>query len=354
MQYYQITGITEADVFSEENDNRRKLRQIALKINTNTKKFNAALHDEAFFFLEEISDNYASIGILSKSNKNIFNLAFEYLNKIQLELSDVNLEEITFEDFSSMLYPASRNDFIDSPDEILEKFDLDVLKNRHFSDLRYAEYLIEKSDKAYVYNAMKGQAVNDEFKNELDRIYAGRKLKNGEGHPVHYMLQTDDRNLLQNMTHTLLSALLANQRIKNKRVTTLCLAPDCDIPMRMIDCLFKSNIGGTIVIENKLQNIDESDKANSDRDMIERICMFVKKYSSQVLTLIGMPRECSKIKELYFENLGNIAFIELEEKLLSNDDAVNHLKDLAKGKGLRADKKLISQIEAKSYIQFQK
>ena len=77
----------------------------------------------------------------------------------------------------------------------------------------------------------------------------------------------------------------------------------------------------------------------------------MKKYKNQVLTVFCLPRECTKARDIFYENLGNVSIIELKEEFVSGERAVNFLKMLAKDIGIRADKRLFEKLEdEKGYL----
>ena len=39
----------------------------------------------------------------------------------------------------------------------------------------------------------------------------------------------------------------------------------------------------------------------------------MKKYRNQVLTVFCLPRECTKVKDIFYENLGMTSFVEIKE-----------------------------------------
>ena len=85
--------------------------------------------------------------------------------------------------------------------------------------------------------------------------------------------------------------------------------------------------------------------------MIEQLCKTMKKYRNQVLTIFALPRECTSLKDIFYENLGSTSFVELKEDFMSGDTAVNFLKGLAGNHGVRCDKKLFSMLEEdKNYL----
>ena len=69
------------------------------------------------------------------------------------------------------------------------------------------------------------------------------------------------------------------------------------------------------------------------------------KYALFIYTVFCLPRECTKSKDIFYENLGITSFVELKEEFVSGDRAERFLKMLAKDNKIRADKKLFDKLE---------
>ena len=77
----------------------------------------------------------------------------------------------------------------------------------------------------------------------------------------------------------------------------------------------------------------------------------LKKYRNQVLTIICLPRECQRLKELFYEELSNVSIVELKEKFVKEKEAERFLENLAEEKQISADAKLANKIqEGKGYL----
>lgn len=77
----------------------------------------------------------------------------------------------------------------------------------------------------------------------------------------------------------------------------------------------------------------------------------MKKYRNRVLTIFCFSRECTKTKDIFYENLGSTSFIELKEEFVSDERAECFLKMLAKEQHIRTDKSLFCDLKAeKGYL----
>ena len=350
MQFYRFEGITVDNKLIEETDSFRANREKTRKISMNTISFNRLRQDKAFSFVSAIHDYKVEIGIVVIKPVDISELAFEFLKAIDIELTETSLEEVTFNSLYGMLRRADSNDFIEDDDRILERFELDKL-TRCINGIDFGENTFEDCSKQNVYAEAERFLANDTFIPELDRIYAGSARVRAGGHPVHYMIQTDDRDIRKGMYRLLLQALHANGRLRSTRYSYLDLKPGEDFSRYAYECLYKSSTGGTIIVRYLANDDTEDDHASCGRDTIETLCETMKKYCNQVLTVLCLPRECTNSKELFYENLGTISIIELKEEFVYGERAEKFLRVLARNSGIRTDKKLFSMLEEdKGYL----
>lgn len=340
MQFYKLEGFTVAEKLSEENENRHAVRR---KIAMKTNAFYQRRQGGAYLFVAEVSEGTVTIGAIVRDSADVSKLISEYLRAIDVELKDTCLEEITLNTLRNMLGCADRSNYICDDDRILERFDLDKLNGRF--GVEYGENILDDFDRDDIYAEAEKLLAKDAFTPELDRIFAGSAKKRGGGHPVHYMIQTDDREIRNGMCRTLLRALYANNRLRSKRYCFLDFRPGESFSDVVYDCLYKSSVGGAVVVRYLAGDDTEDDYASSGRDTIESLCAVMKKYRHQVLTVFCLPRECTVSKGIFYENLGNISMVELKEEFVFGERAKAFLKMLAKDNGVRTDKRLFARLE---------
>ena len=351
MQFYKYEGSTAAEEWTEENDDRRTVRQRARKIAMKTSGFNLQQENKACLFVSNVSEGTVTIGVIVRDHAAVEELVSAFLQTIETELTDARLEEITFKTLHNMLNCADRYDYIIDEEEILEQFDLDKLSGRFGRGIDYGEAVFMCGSKKSVYNDAGKFLAKASVVAELDRIYAGSAKCKVNGHPVHYMIQTDDRDTRKDMYRVLLRALYANHRLNSKRFCFIDFKPGENFSAMLYDYLYKSNIGGAVVVRYLAGDDTEEEYASSGRDTIETLCEVMKKYNNQVLTVFCLPRECTQSKDIFYENLGNISIVELKEDFVYGEDAVSFLKTLAKDTGIRTDKSLLSRLEeGKGYL----
>lgn len=157
-------------------------------------------------------------------------------------------EEITIHTVCTLLSRAERNSYIEDAEKAFEQFDLGRLGTRYCPEFSFRENLIREADRSDIYNEAKRLSAMKQFLPELDRIYAGRISLQITGHPVHYMVQTDDTDICRKTVHLLLKSLYASGRLKNRRYSTVAFETADEISRQTFDQLYKSNSGGAVIV----------------------------------------------------------------------------------------------------------
>ena len=150
MQFYKYEGFAVDAKWSEENDDRRVMRERVRRISIKTNAFNQHLRRAAFLFVEDASGDTVTIGVIVRKSTDLLKLISDYLQTIEVQLKDTCLEEVTFKSLSNMLSCADRADYIDDDATVLEMFDLDKLTWRFGRSVEYEENILDVCTKRYV------------------------------------------------------------------------------------------------------------------------------------------------------------------------------------------------------------
>lgn len=351
MLFYKVEGII-ANANAENDDSRKAYRENVRKLAIKSDDFNQKFCRNSFYFISDCTDGVMTIGIISERSEDINEMLKAYLNHIEYELKDVVVSEITINSIENLLSSADRHDYINDDYEILERYGIDKITGRRSRGIEYGENLIEARSKNEVFTSAEKYLLHNTLLPELDRIYAGSSVNRTYGHPVHYMLQTDDRDTRRESYKLLLQALYANNRLNSRRYCFLDFKPGESFSMMAYNTLYKICDGGAVIVRYLANDDSEDDNfASGERDTIEKICEVVKQYQNQVLTIICLPRECKSAKSLFYENLGTMTIVEIQEEFVSDERAASFLKMLAKENHIRTDKNLFSKIkEGKGYL----
>ena len=347
MRFYKLQGTITDEKWIEENENKRLQRKNIHALIRKSNEYNRKLDNQnkEFLFLSDVSGAAFSAGIILNSSADLLKLSADYVKSLGLNIVDLNVEEITLFRLSDMLRDADHEDYVEDDDEILERFGLDDLSGRYGRLLRYGENIIEEQSKKQIYqNAGKIQ-MDDDLIPELDRIYKGKPQPSITGHPVHYFIQTDDHDARKHASRMLMQALYSGQRIHSRRYCFLDIGTRNDPSEYQLECLYKSCDSGTIIARFTAGESAEDDYATGEIDTAIHLCEVMKRHRNHVLTIFCFPRECTKIKELLYENLGSVSIVEIKEKPASGEQAQTYLKRMAKERSIRTDKNLISMLE---------
>ena len=351
MLFYKIEGSL-VKIDAENEDSRKAHRANVRRIAIKSDEFNEKFCRDSFFFVSNSSDGILTVGVIAERQGEVRETLKAYLKHIECELADIVVTEITFNSIQNLLCSADRQDYIADDDEVMEKYGLDKISGRRGRSIDFGENIIDERSQSEVFSNAEKYLLNKTFLPELGRIYAGGASSKPYGHPVHYILQTDDRDTRREAYKTLLQALYANNRLISKRYSFLDFKPGESFSVMMYDALYKVCSGGAVVVRY-LANDDSEDNgfASSERDIIENICEVAKRYRNQVLTVICLPRECKNAKSLFYENLGTMTFVEIQEDFVDGEQAGSFLKMLAKENKVRTDKALFAKLEAdKGYL----
>lgn len=351
MQFYKVTATLSDEKWSEENNDYRVRDERKRKIMSMSEEFNQRNGDECFCFVSTIRCNVITCGIISADCADMHKKLNDFFKTIKVKVRDIKTDEITFGSICSLLTTASHGDYINDYDEVLERFELDRINGRHFRGIEFGENLLDSYiSKISLYETSAKLLAEKTMNPELDRIFKGKRNTKAFGHPVHYFIETDDRDTRKVMYRTLLQALYANDRLNSRRYCFVDFKPGQDFSHIVYDSLYKSCIGGAMVVRYLSgDDSDDNEYASGEFETVSVLCETMMKYRNQVLTVFCLPRACEKTKLSFMENLGNIGMVEIKEDLAYGAQAVEYLKMLSKNRHIRPDKKLYGKLDFEKY-----
>ena len=364
MRYYEIKADAVAgnagEYGEEENESeilfrrRRADRERSAEIGVKAERFNRRFDGNTEIFVADIKKRQIIMGAITREDELCMQAVREFINAIEYpaDPASVSMEEVVLSDVCSLMERADTMDYIADKDNYLENFDLSRLYHNGFRRNMFGEDLITETGKDELLKKADECMSDETLIPELKRIYQPSKLKMIKGHPVHYLIETDNTEIRKNVCSTLLSALHDSGRVKNLRYSYTNLDPAEGINGSFLDDLYKSAAGGSLIIHIPSDTGEEDSRyASVMMSGVEAVCEQMYACHNDVLTVICMPRECKKIKNVIYENLFGTGLVEIKEDLADREKSEKYLRLLAKKNGIRPDKKLFSMLnEEKTYL----
>lgn len=340
MLFYKIdTTLIDEDSLPTSRE-RDSFRTLAAEYKEKSDSFYHKNKEQRFFFVSNTNSGHVVMGAISNNADIIEKDCNKYIRLLGIKVNNIRIEEITLRSMNSLLSTASRNDFIDSDDVILECFGIDCLVG-HRSYSSYGESMIDTNlSKDELIKKSNNLLMEDTLTAEINRIYEVPATKSSSGHPVHYLVRTDNRDNRKSIYKTLLSALYANNRIRSKRYCFVDYDDTSNPPDGEYDALYRSCENGAIIVRYLTEEASGGQFAKSGENVIAALCEFALRYRNKVLTVFCLPIEAEKARSVLLSNLNNTALIELREDIVNSERANEYLKMMAKNYKIRTDKNL--------------
>lgn len=341
MMFFSIRAETQN---KKEIKAREARRTYALTTQSKNDDFYQKHRRNVFMFIAEIAGSQITAAIFIKSdylaNISIDSLAETYFEMLGIKCKGIQTTEITYSAVRSLLNSSNREDYIKDDCATLKMLNLNLLDEINFSesilfDIPQKKALLETADRLL---------CGDSLKPEISRIFEGSTKSIKAGHPVHYMIQTDNGDTRSQIIDTLLCALYSAGRIKSKRYCSMVYEPDDCPPDNKFHRLYESCKGGAMVIEYSCSDETEDDHARPGVEIISRLCDTAKKHKNDVLTVFCLPYSCERIKSTFVEHLGSMALVPLTEDVVFGERARSYLRQMAHNVGLTADRSLYRNI----------
>ena len=317
------------------------------------------------FFFEKCDQtcHIAVTNILYKKQKSVLCAAIkrgvlnektvtDFLHEIDLGFTRFSIHETTLESYFNLLRTASRNDFISDEDDVTDKLNISALDRRSYMcDIRFSETIFRRVIKEKTLREQAGALLCDtSLSEELNRIFQGSSAKKVNGHPVHYILQSDSREVRNNMLKVLLSALYMYGRIESRRYCEISYDGDDVLDETALNLLYESSSGGTIAVSFSEDDQREGEHARVGTDVVAGLCEVMRKNRNSVLTVFCLPKANPKVKDAFIEHMGAVTIVPICEEAAFGDRAREYLRDLAGEQGVKPDKSLCKPIvDGKGY-----
>ncbi len=193
----------------------------------------------------------------------------------EIEITPVKCEhkEITFREIASMLAVASQMGSISDSSEALNQFDLgNVARYKRFLSEDVLDRNVTKAELFQHANSLKSSSL----KEELNRIFYEMNHRGFAGHPVHYLIKSDDVDFQNAVVNDLALALIKVNRLVSRRICKV----DCrNTAMTLFPSIYRTAFGGTVCISLPCSANEESNDIVRAEDGIERAVHASHKWS---------------------------------------------------------------------------
>ena len=348
MIFYKVTAILSDEKWLEEHRDGRIETEHKRQIAADSEIFDQKNIFDGYLFVASIEHNEITCGAIDLKNTDIMKPLQAFFKAIRVKGKGFKTEEITLSSLSNLLRKADRYSFIDDDEDVLDRFGINIVNNRSRFGISYGENLIRPfPNKTHLYTKSEKMLAKETLTTELDRIYSGKSKSGAFGHPVHYFVETSDRETRKTLYGTLLEALYDNNRLQCRRYCFTDLKPGEEFCHISYDLLYKSCIGGAIVVRYLADDdSEEGEYANSTRETISTLCETMMRYRNQVLTVFCLPRVCEKTRQLFLEYLGTVGMVEIKEDLANKAKSTGYFQLLCKERHIRPDRNLFAKLEA--------
>lgn len=346
MLFYQFTGkLKETPRVIDPREAKQEKRAKAAMIKVKTEQYAESRKDGAFPFVSGISEAEVVCGAILTDKLDLERIAADFFDAVGPEAEYASSYEMTYQSFRELLTAAEREGLISDDYAVLDRFGISELNRFDHRRIPFSEGMIDaETDPDALYAEARKHLAGETLSPELDRIFMSEKQKKLLGHPVHYLIESDDDQFSKRIMQTLLSALYTKGRIISRRYAEFDTGSD-RIRNDVVRSVYEACSGGTVVITLSNPFCEDGDELEAfGEDVFDTICDSASEYSNRVLFIFRLPRECMAIKKRIAEFLGGLSFVEITEDIVSGEKARKYLEALAKDSPVPADETLFSRI----------
>jgi len=349
MQFYKmIVTVNAGEENIEREIDRSERRQYAEEICQRSEEFYLNNGKQAYFIVYSKEQGKMSVCVFANVGVDVSSLAHSYLAYIDVASVSHTLSEITFDNATDCLSSAVRYDFIEDADQLLEKLELITLARR--MSFAYSESIISERAAAVIKKEAKELCVDGSVIPELNRIYASAGISL-IGHPVHYMVETDDNDVRRRSYKMILDALYSTGRLRSKRYVFLNLTNNDSADAHCFEALYKTSEGGAVVVRYELESSRRGNDETVNSEVFSMVGSIARRYCNSVLTVVCIPNEYPEIKREILKSLDKLCIVPIFENRMVNDAAKEFLTSLAKSRGVEPTQLLLCKVDSdRAYV----
>lgn len=264
-----------------------------------------------------------------------------FAEKLFDNIADIKVSEGKMFDFVNNIGDAEIDSYLTDSSATIDRLGLGF-----FHEICHGSFderiVTEHKTKTSIYADVNKYFLDEEYKRELDRIYAGKTLKKPIGNPAHYFMVSNDDDARMVRNRNLVFSLFHKGRINTKKYTIIGLR-DRRISEWHIEQLYRINADGVIVLRVDEDILFESETRNY-KCRWSGIVNIIKRYASSVVTIISMDNASMNTRNKIISSLHGIALIKFYDQEYKGDSAVDCFCEIARQNGTNAPESEIEKI----------
>ena len=321
----------ECEVFGikpESMDNGGELtRQACRSYCHHTEEFNRHREGKTGCFITDAQETTLNISALTE-DKDPLALTRDYLYHLGLTDKNITFEETDFITLCTRAVVSDRVNLLSDDETFIQAYGF-VYSSR--MRIPFGEGILRGRNRQELTRDMKRCLVSEQMTPEIDRIWQGQALPGVKGHPVHYMLYTDNTDQRRQMGRILLDALYVKGRIANRRFGFYDMSEQDSECRDDLKCLYAANRGGAVLIRfSAEEDDDDGEYAGGAHRNLEFLGELVEKYRHEVLTVFCLPLASDVLRQMILANIPSVSVVEIREDSVDEAAARRCLRYLAK------------------------
>ena len=183
-----------------------------------------------------------------------------------------------------------------------------------------------------------------ELEAEAERINACADTDSFLGHPVHYILEENNRFKVIDTIDLLVDTLYHANRLQSARIIMIDADTFDRAPRRaffdrapakeLLSYLYQNFTGGTIVMSVSAAGSDD-EYADASEELIEKVCQFAVKYRHEVLTIFHIPQHNTEARRAISAYLNNeLTMLTISEAPSDYEQALAYMQMLCENKNI--------------------
>lgn len=337
VRYESPLPFGEATVCSEDNDKKKKEEQ---DIEERLQKLNAgvyALTSEGDFYavVYRADDDFLDFAVATWPEKitvtkitNKLEWAVDSIYNV-VDAKAVSIAEITAKKYTMMIEESDNREYLKRSTRKTERdLELNYFDNSFF---KINEILAprEKLNKKNALVKAKELMADTSLYEEIDRIYATENSRKFYGYPVHYRIQTGNREAGLAIISLMVQMLHSRGRILSSRINLITEIGENCYDESDLENLFRHADGAAVVIEMRGSDEDHGYFATSYEGVIRFFASLVEKYHPN--TLFFFLEDITKpgfTRELISKVTDHVDVLDISEGAGDRDEALAYFRRL--------------------------